>query len=1073
MLMKRRCLIVVAGLVLGFVGAGEDRRLRADTPTASIAGSVSDPSGAVVVGAQVVVRNADTGVERRTVTNEVGAYRVGGLQAGVFDVEMTYGSFQPWKRSSVLLRVGDQLRVDASLTLRANETVEVRESVEVTQTESSALSTVVSERQIQELPLNGRQLQNLALLAPGVAAGWNLSTAANRYGKARENLEGAFVVSGARGRSNNFVLDGMPMNLRQYGVINFEPSNEVVQEFELKTLPQPEFGRTMGPTINIVTRSGANQFHGSLYEFLRNDKLDANNTFNNRAGLPRGKVRQNQFGGSLGGPIYRGKHFFFVNTELLRNLEGAETRLTSVPTPAEANGLIQYRDANGVLQTQDLSGRINPLTERLLELYPQHNSSAPAGLNYTSALPIALNDYQVHARTDHELTDRDHVSVRTSWNLNDQVYIVNRFGGPYLPGFSLPNPEKTINGTVGWLHVFSPSVTSESRFGINRYRNPLDNGDEMSATEIGLPNGNNANGIPSIVFTSGSLEALGGQPWFNREQNELTVFVSDSVSILRGKHNIKLGGELTRLHYNTRGAGNQRGTVSFDGSKNGLIPRIPGNERSAALADFLLGLPFEASITVGEFGRGYRQWAYAGFVQDTWRMTSRLTVNYGVRYDYTSPWTEVNEKLANFGPGRGLLTPSTGLNELYEPDRNNFGPRLGFAYDVGGEGRTIVRAGFGVLYESLLQANSVQTIEDNPPFSASAVTRSPTPFSPDGSPSRTLLDLREQALPSRSIAVIGTDSFRNPYTMQFALSVQQLLGKSWLLELAYTGTRGVKLPIIYNMNQVAVARLTSVQRAQIEQAIANREDTTSILQTLRPYPEFDVISRSANIGSSTYHGMHLKVERRFGNGLSLLSAYTLAKSIDNASDYSSGDSSELVLDSYNLRAQRGLSSFDIRNRFTLAFNYLLPLGRGHWLGGWQINGNLTAQSGQPFTPYTSAFDPFRNEGFNRPDVVGDPLQNVPPGAAFNAAAFRAPVLGTFGNAGRNIVGGDGFHSVDLSVFRNFRLRENLNFQVRMESVNVLNQVNFQGPATNLTTSPGFFVAAAQPRILQFGAKLWF
>ncbi len=773
--MKKAGFITVLTVLSGLAGIATDIRLLADNSTASIAGTVSDSSRSVIPGAQVKVRNVGTGGERRTTTNAVGAYRTAGLQAGEYELEITYGVFHPWKRSQVLLRVGDALRVDATLTLQGSETIEVTEAM-TGHSESSATSTVVNEWQIQQLPLNGRQLQNLALLAPGVAAGWNLSTAANRYGKARENLEGAFIVNGARGRSNNFVLDGMPMNLRQYGVINFEPSNEAVQEFELKTVPQPEFGRTMGSTVNIVTRGGTNQFHGSLYEFVRNDKLDANDTFNNRAGLPRGKVRQNQFGGSLGGPIYRQRHFFFVNAEFLRNLEGVETRVTSVPTAAEATGLMSYLDASGAQQTLDLSGRVTPLSKRFLQFYPRPNSSGPAGLNYNSALTIALNDYQFHVRTDHQLTDRDNISVRTSWNLNDQTYVVNRFGGPFLPGFSLPNPEKTINGTIGWLHVFGPNVISEARVGINRYRNPLDNGDQTDATEIGLPNGSVVNGIPSVVFTSGSLERLGGQPWMNRDQNELTVFGSDSLSLLRGKHNFKFGGDVARLHYNTRGAGNQRGTIAFDGSRSGLIPRIPGNERVATLADFLLGLPFEASITVGQFGRGYRQWTYAGFLQDSWRITNRLTLNYGVRYDYSAPWTEVNHKLSNFVPGRGLLALDNGPTRLYKADQNNFGPRFGFAYDLNGQGRTILRGGFGILYETLLQANSVQLIEDNPPFSASAVTRSPTPFALDGSLSRTFLDLREQALPSRSIAGIAPESFRSTAQALFYLELHAVIG---------------------------------------------------------------------------------------------------------------------------------------------------------------------------------------------------------------------------------------------------------------------------------------------------------
>ena len=287
-------------------------------------------------------------------------------------------------------------------------------SAVATATETATVSTVIDTRNVQELPLNGRQLQNLALLAPGIAAGWNWSTAANRYGKARENTEGAFVVNGMRGRSNDFVLDGMPMNVRQYGVINFEPSNEAVREFELKaSAPQAEFGGTLGSTVNIITRMGTNQFHGSLYEFFRNDVLDANSTFSTRAGLPRGKLRQNQFGGSIGGPIVSNKHFFFGNLEQLRILEGVETRLVSVPTQDERNGLIRYRDAGGAQQTLNLGDDQSdqPAPAWLLSAAERRRYGP---LNYNSALTIGLVDTQFHIRTDHHLTDRDMVTVRVS-----------------------------------------------------------------------------------------------------------------------------------------------------------------------------------------------------------------------------------------------------------------------------------------------------------------------------------------------------------------------------------------------------------------------------------------------------------------------------------------------------------------------------------------------------------------------------------------------------------------------------------------------------------------------------------
>ena len=1004
-------------------------------------GEVADGQGRAVEGVSVRATHLETRAVFTTETNAVGVYRLAALPVGRFSVVYERAGFRQAGIAALELHVGESRKADVRLTVQ-----EQAFKVTVTATESAAARAVLRE-EMQNLPLNGRQLQNLALLAPGVAAGWNWSTAANRYGKARENLEGAFNVNGARGRSNNFSLDGISLNLRQYGVINFEPSVEAVEEFRMVTgTAAAEYGGTMGPSITLVTRSGGDAFHGSLYEFLRNDVLDASDTFSRRAGLPKGKLRQNQFGGTAGGPLYGRKHFFFVNAELLRIVEGVETRRTSVPTAEEARGVLRYRDAGGGERTIDLGSRISAVSKNLVGLYPAPNAAGGTdGLNYNSSLLIRLNDYQTHARTDHYLTARDVVHVRASWNLNDQEYVINRFGGPLIPGFSLPNPEKTINGGAGYTRSIGASAVNEFRAGVNRYRNPLANGDRRSADDIGLPNGSVANGIPSIQFRGGTLEPLGGLGWFNRDQNETTYQVSDTASVLAGRHSLKFGGNFLRQHFNTRGAFNQRGTVVFDGSRNTLIPRIAGNERAALLADFLLGLPAEASITVGQFGRGYRQWTGAGFVQDSWRATGRLTLNLGVRYDYASPWTEVNGKLWNLG------------GALYAPDRNNFGPRAGFAYELG---KTVIRGGFGVQYETQLQTNSVELVENNAPFAASAITRTPEAF---GARATTLLALAGQAAPSRSIGAVG--SFRNPYTMQFSFGVQWELA-GWTLEASYSGSRGVHLPVYRGGNQVRLAGLTTAQRAAIAAA---GQDTAAVLQPLRPYPAFDGITLSENIGSSTYHSGQLRLRRAMRNGVLLDAGYTWAKSIDNASDFNSGDPSEQVLNAYDLAGQRAVSSFDIPHRLTATAQWALP----YFLKGWTVNGLLTLQSGQPFTPFYPTFDPFRNEAFNRPNVVGDPGAGVPAGLAFNPRAFVAAPLGTFGNAGRNIIRGDSYRSLDVSLFRTFRFGERISAQLRGELVNSLNTVNYQGPVVNLSGAAGAYVAAAPPRVAQLGVRVGF
>ena len=1051
----------------------------AQTTGGALAGEVADAQGRSIAAVKVVVTNLDSGARFVATTNDSGVYRFSSLPVGRYAGRFSHEGFQSAEIPRLELHVGQDNRVDVRLAVATQkDEITVSAPLNGLDYQTSASSRAVLADEVQNLPLNGRQLQNLALLAPGIAAGWNWSTAANRYGKARENLEGAFNVNGARARSNNFTLDGITLNLRQYGVINFEPSVEAVEEFRLVSgTPAAEYGSTMGSAVMLVTRSGGEQYRGSLYEFFRNDVLDANNTFNNAAGLPRGKLRQNQFGGSLGGPIYGKSHFFFVNTEFLRIVEGVETRLTSVPTAEESRGLLRYQDSGGP-RTLDLSSRITPTSRNLLNLFPQPNTTGLQDLNYSSSLLIRLNDYQTHARTDHYLSSKDLLNVRVSWNLNDQEYVINRFGGPFIPGFSLPNPEKTINAGVGYTRTIGASIVNELRIGVNRYRNPLANGDQRSAEEIGLPNGSVANGIPSVEFRGGTLESLGGLAWFNRDQNETTYQVSDSLNVLIGRHSLKFGGSVLRQHMNTRGAYNQRGTVRFDGTRNALIPRLPGNERASLLADFLLGLPSEASITLGQFGRGFRQWNWSWFAQDSWRITSRLTLNLGLRYDHMAPWTEVNSKASNVFPGLGLVSAQDpAFPGLYESDRNNLAPRLGFAYDLGGRGRTVFRGGFGILYETLLQANSVELIENNAPFSSSAITRSPTPFSATGSQSTTLLDLAALATPSRSLGAVG--SFRNPYTMQFSFGIQQRLSPNWILEATYAGTRGLRLPVYRNGNQVPLETLTLSQRALINAAVAAGADTTPLLQPLRPYPQFDNITLSENIGSSVYHSGQLRLSRRYSSGLLVDASYTLAKSIDNASDFNSGDPSEQVLNAYNLSGQRGVSSFDVPHRLTASAQYAVPVSPA-WhrssrvlFSGWTLNGLITVQSGQPFTPYVPTFDPFRNEAFNRPNVVGDPSREKPTGLAFNPGAFAVAPLGAFGNAGRNIVRGDSYKSFDLSVFRTFRFDERRSLQFRFEVMNALNTVNFQGPVTDLTAAPGAFIAAAPPRVAQLGLKFQF
>ena len=427
---------------------------------------------------------------------------------------------------------------------------------------------------------------------------------------------------------------------------------------------------------------------------------------------------------------------------------------------------------------------------------------------------------------------------------------------------------------------------------------------------------------------------------------------------------------------------------------------------------------------------------------------------------------------------RLLVVGAPGLDRFYRPDRNNFAPRVGLAYDVSGTGRTVIRAGFSMLYETLLQANSVQQVENNPPYSAFAVTRTPDPVSRQ----RTRHHAARSAGSGAAVArhrrcrLLRFPQSRTRCSSTWACSTGS--EKRWLLELAYVGSRGLDLPLFLNANQVPIRSLTADQRARIAQAVAAGQDTTPILSTLRPYPAFDAVTLSRNAASSTYHSGQIKIERRFAQGLSVLASYTFSKSIDNASDFGSGDASEQVLDSYNLALERAVSSFDVPHRFSSAFTYEFPFNASSGfvrklVGGWQVNAIVTLQSGQPFTPSTTTSIRIATRHSTGRMWSAIRTKMFQPGLAFNPAAFRIPALGTFGNAGRNIVRGDGFHSVDLSLFKNFAFTERWKLQFRAEAVNSFNHVNYQGPVVNLNTTPGAFVAAAPPRIIQFGLKLSF
>jgi len=801
---------------------------------ATLLGKISDQTGAGVAGAKVTVTSKETGLTRVVSTTGDGNYRVTLLHAGGYSFKVESSGFATREQSDLLLRIGDERRVDVTLSPgQLNEAVTI--AAPITDSSTSTLSTVVPAERVNALPLNGRQLQELALTAPGVSAsGGFRSSAFNQFGLATptDGNAGAFTVNGAPSRANGFFLDGVDINVPEQGVIAFPPLVEATREFQIQTsLFNAEYGRFSGSIVNLVTKSGANQWHGSVYEYFRNDALDANDFFNNANGLPRTLLKQNQYGVSLGGPLRPNRHFIFGNWEGNRVRQGTGPFASNVPTAAQRNGVINYTsftDTNGNGRfdageptspaTLDLAGRIAPISRAILDGFIPLPNAALAGANYIANGIQRMDEDAFTIRADSRITDRDHFTARYLLDDQRQFYPFDIFFiSASLPAFPFPNPERRQSLALAHTRLLGDSGANEFRFGLNRQRNPIPSGTTIDPASIGLPNGAPQNefgrGLPIIRVTG--FGGTGGQPLTDNlgaSTTGRTLFhFTDNLIWTRGQHAFKFGGEARRAHVNQSQYRALRGALNFNGSRNGAInPTAPGNAPVAALADFLLGLPAQISISSANPTRGFRTTAFSGYAQDEWRVTDRLTLNLGVRYEIDTPLTEVNGLLSNLIPGRGnFVVGSDELPRLHNLDTNNFAPRVGFAYRLTDDGRWTLRGGGGVYYDNGVFQDRFRTSRSNAPFALTSVVnlsggaRGSLDFPLDNKVARTFTSLigGGAATGAGSIDV----NYRTPYALQYNLNIQREIGRNLLAEVAYVGRRGLNASRPVNINQIVAA----------------------------------------------------------------------------------------------------------------------------------------------------------------------------------------------------------------------------------------------------------------------------
>ncbi len=1075
--MRRIVFVVILAITGGWAPSAG-----AQSFTATLRGTVRDPSGAVIPGATITIRNVNKGWTRTTVTNESGDYVVTQLPADSYAVTAQATGFKTEVREGIVLQVGQEARLDFTLVVgELEERIVVTAGAPLVQSENAMVGSVIDEQKVKELPLNGREFWQLAQLAPNVFNPPQGSTLGFR---------GGFNVAGNPEVNNYFLLDGIDNNDETTMQPTHRPSVDGIREFKVLTgVYSAEYGRHSGGQIIITTKSGTNEFHGTVFEFLRNDNLDARNFFLRG---PKPELKRNQFGFSAGGPIVRNHAFFFVTYEGLRLTEGV-ARLATVPTEKMRRGdLSEIATPIRDPQTgQPFPGnripedRIHRVSRALLEFWPLPNQPGLAN-NYAFNAVRTQNQNQFSIRVDHKFSEANSFFASYQFMQRENFEPSNPLcGDRVIPGFGCTEPERTQHIAIVDTHVFSPRFLNEFRIGYNRMRTNRFHEDMALGNmvqKLGLPQGG-PDGLAGPEFFNTGLPqvrvsgfaTIGGPTNLPQGRRTNTYHIANSVTYTGGSHTLKAGADVKRFLFNSFFTQFGRGDFFFNG-------QFTGN----AFADFLLGLLRSTSRAPGEpFSNTYT--SQAGFyVQDDWKVSPKLTLNIGLRYELNFPELERVNKMSSFDPKTGFVPVADGRliavdasgnlvtvgrsplgRRLWRLDTNNFAPRFGFAYRAFGDNRTVLRGGYGIFYNQIVAGNGLSQMYRGIPFRIRQTFTNTT---------ARVIATWEQPFP-RGVAAGGftphgiNPDFPSAYVQQWSLGIQREVTADLLIDVTYLGSKGTHLPLLFDINQP--------------------EPGPGPIQPRRPWPQWSNVFWRDAVGTSNYHGFSLRIERRFSQGLSFLTSWTISKSIDlGAPPSTSGVGEADVQNPRNLRAERGLSEFDARHRFVTSFVYELPWGRGrrwlsavhpildHVLGGWQVTGILTLQSGRPFTVITTR-DISNTGGANRPFVVGDPRVKKPtPDRWFNTDAFSdvlPPGVFAYGNAGRNILIADGINNLDLGLFKNFRLGEERRLQFRAEFFNVANHANFGIPDRNRASSAFGRVDATTTlnRQIQFGLKLIF
>lgn len=1084
--------------------------------TASLTGLVTDPSGAPVPNVTVTLTLKATNAERSITTNQTGYYAFPSVPIGDYVITADLTGFSRTAREFTL-QTGQKASVDLSLEVGTQETtVNVEAIAPQLSTQDASVGAVVDNNYVNRFPLLLRGWDDLTKLVAGVQA----SAQTDQSGVSRA---GQFNVHGVRSLQNNFTLDGLDNNsisenVQEMSTQAVRPSVDAIQEFKVTTNPySAELGRQPGAAISVTTKGGTNQFHGTVYEFLRNRYFDATDFYTNRNGLVKAQNIQNQYGANLGGPILKNKFFFFVDwegTRVKRQLSRISTaplaneRIGDFTTAGSGAARITYPTIYDPLTKLPFPGnqipaaRLDKSAQKIWSAVPLPTNPGRQVDNYSANLPFRDYSDRYNERVDFQPTSRDAIFVRYSSSFRTRI-IPGTFPGIADGTTSANLGNQILNahaGALGWTRPVTPRIVNELRIGVTR----------TAASRTQPPFGLNCNnefipgipchkeidgGIPRTTFI-GFNTSIGSPPFQPAFQNATQYQWADTISWTRGSHQLKFGIDLRLPMRNTIfDIPNVKGTVGFNNIFTCL--RNAANACTAntgsSYADFALGQVYSAGLT-NLFIADQRIHMYSGFVQDEYKVNRKLTLTLGLRYDYAPNAFEGRNRMANFNPaGSGSLyyakDGSTEERTLVSADKNNFGPRGGVAYQL--SEKTVLRAGYGIFYSMLDRIGSENQLAWNAPGLldvqkiAPSTATAPLFILQEGFPADYLDPNNPNLFKLVRVRTINPSNPK-PYIQQWSAGFQRLLPAGLFVDIDYVGTKATRLNALKNLNQFLTTTVDGVTRS------------TGVL----PYPNFNQIEYMDPMGNSIYHGLDATLERRFKSGLGFRIAYTWSTSIDNSGELLGGGASGgFSQDSRNLRAWRGRSDFDVPQRIIGSYIYDLPFGKGRKfathgflaqvLGGFSLSGSAFKQSGRPLTLLATGNSPTIANGLNTatPNIVGPPIlpHNIDCWYYHSANPFcRAqlpnatnfapvPAAGVYGNSGRNTIRGPGSLGTDYSLQRVFQLAETRSLEFKWEVFNVTNHPTFALPSNNVSSSSAGAITslAGDPRVMQFALRFKF